>query len=45
MKAIGQEGEMVTLIDVIKVAYESQQKLVEGMARQARAAKLVGAVR
>ncbi|MDQ3941516.1 MAG: hypothetical protein M3254_00230 [Actinomycetota bacterium] len=45
MKAIRQEGEVVTLIDVIKVASESQQKLLEGMTRQAAVAKLVGAVR
>jgi hypothetical protein len=45
MKAIRQEGEVVTLIDVIKVASESQQKLLEGMTRQTAVAKLVGAVR
>jgi hypothetical protein len=45
MKAIRKEGEVVTLIDVIKVASESQQKLLEGMTRQTAVAKLVGAVR
>jgi hypothetical protein len=45
MKAIRQEGEVVTLIDLIKVASESQQKLLEGMTRQTAVAKLVGAVR
>lgn len=45
MKAIRQEGEVVTRIDVIEVASESQQKLLEGMTRQAAVAKLVGAVR
>ena len=45
MKAIRQKGEVVTLIDVIKVASESQQKLLEGMTRQTAVAKLVGAVR
>jgi hypothetical protein len=45
MKPIRQEGEVVTLIDVIKVASESQQKLLEGMTQQTAVAKLVGAVR
>ena len=45
MKGIRQKGEVVTLIDVIKVASESQQKLLEGITRQAGVAKLVGAVR
>ena len=45
MKGIRQEGEVVTLIDVIKVASEGQQKLLEGMTRQAAVAKLAGAVR
>ena len=45
MKAIRQEGEVVTLTGGIKVASESQQKLLEGMTRQAAVAKLVGVVR
>jgi hypothetical protein len=42
---IGQEGVVVTSIDAIEVASEDQDKLLESMARQAKAARPVRSVR
>lgn len=45
MQTIRQEGGVVTRIDVIEVAPEYQEKLLEGMSRRAKAAEPAEAAR